>query len=252
MTYTIKLNEKFQSNEIYFDEKPSETIKESLKALKMRWNNVKKCWYGFAEQKDIKNALNSTEAQEFQTGGTLSDGYMGAMKYIGNNSEKFDYTGAGFLAAFKAHGIQGVTKRQSPGEITPHFRFTITATDADFVTPEQFAESYKINPKAYWIDYKNENGQHKSIHFSEYFELSGEQQEKIRTAAACYEYEHKTKTGVNIYIRNIETNNIFTEQFTQKLKLIDSIIKSFNFDDSNSMVDYFHTNFYYDLELKHI
>lgn len=255
MTYTITINEKFNSKEIYFDEKPSETIRESLKALKMRWNNVKKCWYGFAEQNEIKKVMNSTEAKEFQTGGTCSDGYMGGVEYTGNNVDKFGYTSKCFRKAFKACGINNVTVKQESYSGGMTFYFTITAHDSDFVTPEQFAESYYINYRGYGIDYKDENGQHKSIHcseYGEYFKLSAEQREKIRIGAACYEYERKTKTGAKIDQYRIEGNSVFTKDFLDKLCQIKSIIDSFRYDDSNSMVDYFHTNFYYYLELKHI
>ena len=46
MEYTIITNAAFNSIEIAFDCKPSETIREALKALKFRWHGVKK--YGTA------------------------------------------------------------------------------------------------------------------------------------------------------------------------------------------------------------
>ena len=42
MTYTIAKNPEFNSNEISFDCKPSEAVREALKALKFRWHGVKK------------------------------------------------------------------------------------------------------------------------------------------------------------------------------------------------------------------
>lgn len=57
-TYEIKANEKFNSSEIYFNEKPEKSILESLKANKFRWNPKKGCWYGFFTADDVKSILD--------------------------------------------------------------------------------------------------------------------------------------------------------------------------------------------------
>jgi hypothetical protein len=56
MTYEIKLNTNFNSLEVYFEGKPAEAIRTALKALKMRWNPKKGCWYGFADREEIDKA----------------------------------------------------------------------------------------------------------------------------------------------------------------------------------------------------
>ena len=55
--YEIKTNEQFNSKEVYFDGKPNFEILKGLKALKMRWNPKKSCWYGYASETDIINAI---------------------------------------------------------------------------------------------------------------------------------------------------------------------------------------------------
>ena len=42
---TIKENEEVQGIEVYFDTKPNYDIISELKENKLRWHNVKKCWY---------------------------------------------------------------------------------------------------------------------------------------------------------------------------------------------------------------
>ncbi len=64
MTYTIHQNQQFGSLEISFGGKPSEAIREALKALKFRWHNVKKVWYGFAEESDVIAILESNESAQ--------------------------------------------------------------------------------------------------------------------------------------------------------------------------------------------
>lgn len=56
-TYTIRENSEYNSREIYFDGKPAAETREALKALKMRWHGVKKCWYGYATAEDIAAAI---------------------------------------------------------------------------------------------------------------------------------------------------------------------------------------------------
>ncbi|PLR99610.1 hypothetical protein [Bacillus sp. T33-2] len=51
---TYKLNEEKKGIEIYFDEKPTETIREQLKTCSFRWSGRSKCWYA----KQNENTLN--------------------------------------------------------------------------------------------------------------------------------------------------------------------------------------------------
>ena len=53
MTYSITFNPQFGSHEIYFDGKPSEAVRNALKALKFRWHSVKKCWYGYTDPAQV-------------------------------------------------------------------------------------------------------------------------------------------------------------------------------------------------------
>lgn len=61
-TYTATKNEQFNSIEVSFLDKPSEAVRDALKALHFRWHSVKKVWYGYADEDTtrtaIENALN--------------------------------------------------------------------------------------------------------------------------------------------------------------------------------------------------
>lgn len=52
--YTITNNAAFGSKEITFDGIPSKEIREALKALKFKWHGIKKLWYGYAEESELK------------------------------------------------------------------------------------------------------------------------------------------------------------------------------------------------------
>lgn len=64
MTYEITTNTTFNSLEISFDSKPDEKIREALKSLKFRWHNVKKVWYGYADEQALRIALGEDTPAE--------------------------------------------------------------------------------------------------------------------------------------------------------------------------------------------
>ena len=56
--YTIRPNEQYGSLEITFDSKPSQEVRDALKANKYRWNGKKGVWYGKTDQQTIVDALD--------------------------------------------------------------------------------------------------------------------------------------------------------------------------------------------------
>ena len=62
--YTIRPNEQYGSLEITFDSKPSQEVRDALKANKFRWNGKKGVWYGKTDQKTIVDALDKAYQPE--------------------------------------------------------------------------------------------------------------------------------------------------------------------------------------------
>lgn len=62
--YTILPNEQYGSLEITFDSKPSQEVRDALKANKYRWNGKKGVWYGKTDQKTIVDALDKAYQPE--------------------------------------------------------------------------------------------------------------------------------------------------------------------------------------------
>lgn len=56
--YTIRPNEQYGTLEITFDSKPSQAVRDALKANKYRWNGKKGVWYGKTDQQTIVDALD--------------------------------------------------------------------------------------------------------------------------------------------------------------------------------------------------
>ncbi len=64
MTYTITNNAEFNSIEIAFDGIPAQAVREALKALRFRWHNAKKVWYGYTDEATARAAIEGTPAAE--------------------------------------------------------------------------------------------------------------------------------------------------------------------------------------------
>lgn len=64
MEYTINRNEAFKSLEISFDGKPSEAVRDALKALRFRWHGKRRVWYGYTDEETARAAIDNagTEA----------------------------------------------------------------------------------------------------------------------------------------------------------------------------------------------
>lgn len=68
--FTATDNMEYGSVEIKFEEKPSEAVRDVLKANKFRWNKAKRMWYGKTAHETIVGALNSAyEAEQTPSAG---------------------------------------------------------------------------------------------------------------------------------------------------------------------------------------
>lgn len=245
MTYNITYNAQFGSQEIYFDGKPSDAVRSALKELKFRWHSVKRCWYGYAAEETIAKAITGTTTDE-EPASVVGDGYMGGGAVYGSKSHKWLF-GADLSAAvredLKKAGIKASCKihTYSGGQ---SLTVTLKTTAADYIPFEQYLESFRLNYSG-WITYGPGAGEF--IHSDKYFELDGEERERIRQAAAAWQYNKNTTQESTPRVGWIDW---LTDEAKAVVEQIDSIVSAYRYDCSNSMVDYFDTNFYYDIRLK--
>lgn len=253
MMYEIKENATYNSREIYFSGKPSEEVRTALKNLKLRWNPKKSCWYGFATESAIIAVIteNTPEEEKTETA-VVTDGYLGGGAYYGGNSGKSLYgkdLSSAIRESIKAAGIKGVTVRVGKSTYTDDLIVTVRMNPKDIRDFSEFLEDYKIATSHGWIYYKDGESV-KDIYSEEYWNMDGESQERIRKAAAVYEWEHETQQENSINHHYIEKYKSFSDTGLKKLEKINDIILSYRWDESNSMVDYFNTNFYYTIKTK--
>lgn len=257
MTYEIRANSQYNSNEVYFSGKPSEATRNALKALKMRWNGVKKCWYGFADEFKLIDAIQDAEQQDGGEGATVvTDGYMGGGAIYGSKSNKALY-GADLAAAIradiKAAGIKGVTIRAGIATYTDTITATITIETSDLNQNYEYSTDQLLKELANWGVWDGE----RRVYWGEL----DPDKHGIRTESPEFEALKKKagRAALDRFAHNIDINQFhltaenypeLTAACLSKLQAVKSIIDAYHWDESNSMVDYFSTNFYYTLKGK--
>lgn len=242
MTYKIIENAEYNSREVYFDEKPADTVRLALKRLKMRWHSVNKCWYGYASESELIDAIIGSAPEE-QPATVVTDGYMGGGAVYGSKSNKALYgadLSAAIRADIKAAGIKGVTVKCKTYSGGQSITATIRTSAADYVSEADFVSAYRV--RGYWI-YDGSQ----SVHIDTYYGMDAEGQERLRVAAARYEYTKYTTTEQEINHYHIDQYTHLTAAAIERVERVQSIIAAYRYDESNSMVDYFNTNFYYDI-----
>lgn len=244
-SYRIEKNAQYNSNEIYFDSKPAAEVLTALRGLKMRWNPKKDCWYGFAAQDDILAAIGE---HDNELGGTISEGYLGTTRWDGNKSGKHLH-GAELSKAIreelKRQGVKGVSVSCKTFTGGQEITVKVKAAAEDFISREKYINDYdagKYGLRAAW--FVTEDGE--SIHHTALFsdKYSNEEQHRIIRSHAAREYDSAVSGRTDINHYRIDDNKIYTEAFRAKLHRINAVLDTFHYDDSNSMVDYFDTNFY--------
>lgn len=247
MTYEIKQNPKYASLEIYFEGKPSEAVRDVLKSNKFRWHSVKKCWYGYGSEESIAAAITGASTEE-EPATVIGDGYLGGGSYYGSKSNHYLHgsdLSAAIRADLKKAGIKGVTvrcKTYAGGQ-------TITATvkvDPDgYADRAAFIAGWKF-PCGGW-GYAPELG---NIHGERFYSMDDAvEQEQIRQTVAAYEYDTKSTRRQSINHYYLADIAYLTEATRSKLQRVADIIDDYRYDCSNGMVDYFDTNFYYDIDV---
>ena len=246
--YRIRDNYKFNSREVEFDGKPDEAIRDALKGLKMRWHNVNKCWYGYATEQQIRDAIFAATPEIAQTEtAVVTDGYMGGGAVYGAKSNRCLY-GADLSTAIrediKHAGIKDASVRVKSYSGGQSITVTLRVPSAGFVSLEDYVSGYTFAYNRSWI--QTPDGE---IHIDKYYTLDADEQERVRKYAAEQSYKHYTghehdRRG------NFDRDEYLTPQYVRTVGTLIKIIEAYRYDESNGMVDYFNTNFYWDLRIK--
>ncbi len=252
--YRIEENKQYGSKEIYFTGIPSLKVRESLKALHFRYHGVKKCWYGFAEESEIKAACGDVlviPASKIVEEGTLYQGWTGGNHEAWHSDQELKQF---ILADLKKLGIKASIRFKKAGYLTS-FVMTLTLKKDMIKSFETWEADYNFfsNSSFGWVQYIDEYGSLKDIHREKLLDMESSDPEgfkKIIESAKKVAYENA--------VRNLSSSNcyfgggldILTEEGNNILDSAHAVVSSYNHDQSNSMIDYFDRSIYDDYSIK--
>lgn len=206
--------------------------------------------------------MNTAALKEFTT--EASEGYMGAIKTTGSKSHKFLY-GAELSKEVK-NDLQAVLspdlkKSQVLAKIQTytggqHLTITLKLQKSIYgATLEEYKKTIRERvqlDKILWV-WNEENGQPVQVFHEKYWNLDAEGKKKIEdmTADKMAEYTYFSD-GETINHYYIDEEPKLNDRGKELIKAANKIIRAYNRDDSNAQVDYFDTNFYYDIKIKWI
>lgn len=201
--------------------------------------------------------MNTTLLKEYTT--TASDGYCGAIKTTGSKSDV--YLRDAELSKQIRQALQSVLApelsksdvrvRKESYSMGRSIHITLRLDKSKYApTRDEYKQIVMSNVKRSkytWI--RTEDG--KDIFHEAYWGMTEEEKRKVEQATAeqyaVWNYDRDT-TDINQY--HISNEDMLNDEGKKIVEVADQVIKAFNYDDSNSQVDYFDTNFYYDLKVE--
>jgi len=141
-----------------------------------------------------------------------------------------------------------VSVRKGDSGYTTHIYVTIKATGADLASIEEAKERY--NKSAFTCDmmanrlYYNT----RSLNYGDYKELSEEEQEKIYTEYVKKSIENFNK--INVYHTERKRYFEMTTKFYNKVLAVYKIANQWNYDNSDSMTDYYDVGYYLTINIE--
>ena len=201
--------------------------------------------------------MNTTLLKEYTT--TTSDGYMGAIKTTGSKSAV--YLGDAELSKQIRQALQAVLApelsksdvrvRKESYSMGRSIHITLRLDKSKYApTRDEYKARVIDNVRRHkylWI----QGGDGKDIFHEAYGVMAEEDKRKAEQATAeqraIWDWDRDT-TDINQY--HIDKEDMLTEDGKKIVEVANQVIKAFNYDDSNSMVDYFDTNFYYSLKVE--
>lgn len=252
----INLNEELNGIELLFDEKPSADTIASVKANGFRWSPKNKLWY----------AKNTADRLAFaESLGTVTDFTPTAcapsieVYNLENLSDKTCLSaslhGADLAKAIredlKKRGVKGCTVRAGKATYTTTITVTIKATADDLASIEEAAE--RFDRSKFLIHANSWNGLYFNNHWSSAAEVEQWTEEEKEQNYRIFLTEQIKKTD-SFSIHHQDRNNdawTLTTAFYNKCMAVYKIANQWNYDNSDSMTDYFDVGYYLDIDIKH-
>lgn len=203
--------------------------------------------------------MNTTLLEQFYT--VASDGYLGATKTTGSKSAV--YLRDAELSKQIRQALQEVLApelsksdvkvRKESYSMGRTIRITLRLDKNKYApTRDEYKQMVIDNVKRdkyTWI--KADDEDEKGTFHEAYWSMAEDEKRKAEQATAeqqaVWNYDRDT-TDINQY--HIDNEDMLNGIGKKIVEVANQVIKAFNYDDSNAQVDYFDTNFYYNLKVE--
>lgn len=203
--------------------------------------------------------MNTTLLEQFYT--VASDGYLGAIKTTGSKS--VIYLRDAELSKQIRQALQEVLApelsksdvkvRKESYSMGRTIHITLRLDKNKYApTRDEYKQIVIDNVKRdryTWI--KADDRDDKGTFHEAYHSMTEDEKRKAEQATAeqqaVWNYDRDT-TDINQY--HIDNEEMLNDEGKEIVRVANQVIKAFNYDDSNAQVDYFDTNFYYDLRVE--
>ena len=203
--------------------------------------------------------MNTTLLEQFYT--VASDGYLGAIKTTGSKSviylrdaelsKQIRLALQAVLAPELSKSDVKVRKESYSMGRTIHI--TLRLDKSKYApTRDEYKQIVIDNVKRdryTWI--KKDDEDSKGTFHEAYRSMTEDEKRKAEQATAeqqaVWNYDRDT-TDINQY--HIDNEEMLNDEGKEIVMVANQVVKAFNYDDSNAQVDYFDTNFYYNLKVE--
>ncbi len=253
----INLNEELNGIELLFDEKPSADIIASVKANGFRWSPKNKLWYSknTADRLAFAQSLGNIDANARAARSSSHIESINLDNLANENCLTAHLHGADLAKAIredlKKRGVKGVTVRAGKATYTTTIRLTVKATSTDFCSVEEAKERFNLSAFACGVDSPSGmfNGE-RWLYINDLEQMSEEEKNENHEKYIRYWLSKESDVNFKYLWATRERFWYFTTPFFNKLKAVWAIANQWNYDNSDSMTDYFDVGYYLDIDIK--
>lgn len=245
------INTELNGIEVVFEERPAAETLEALKGAGFRWHRAKKLWYAKNTAERLTLAQSIADGQPAQVAPVkVSKVDKINLENLGANTPSL--YGAELAKAIredlKKRGVSGVTVRTRRVTYDTGITVTVKATPEDFASVEEMKERFTycdferlamchgVYTGAKWVYNLDElTKEERETEYNNYIMYNGRKAPQINNH---YLIDHR-----NDYFT-------ITTEFYSKIVAVFKIANQWNYDNSDSMTDYFDVGYYLDIDIK--
>lgn len=249
MKASYTLNQDHNGVEITFDGKPEAATLEALKESGYRWHRAKKLWYAKQTAERIALAKSITDGEAAPAPAATPAAEVINLDNLGQNNPHA--YGADLAKAIredlKRRGVKGCTVRARRVTYDTGITVTIKATEADFASLEEAKERYNFSHFTIDAERGFYNGEKWVYNLHEY---SQEEKEEQYNKYMRYMLSKAPNTSRHNMRERRKDFFTITTAFYNKIVAVFEIANQWNYDNSDSMTDYFDVGYYLDIDIK--